>query len=354
LIERLEMITCGGRDAGKSIFEIDFDRQGESSRDGFRERHGLLVHGGGERVVQRIAHTDTARRELERTIRTADVLVRRLGVTRYPPELSRVVGYRPDGRAPFLVATRRGRPLSEMGDQLPLEAGRLWAVVDGILTVLRQLNDLRLVHRDIRPETLWWDGTSVQLADFGLTLDEGEPRGAAAGADPWRSPEQAKGQGRADCRDDVYSAGAVIFHLATGEEATTAADMRDRVRWLDSSQRTLLEGVFTDEARQRVSGYTLRLRRDTQAGRSTGPGPGTSGPPRLAEREQQARQHFHELRARQHAFNQRQHRPSYPQPPATSPGTRPVTSVLRGRAVVLSVALAVTLLGALIAVLALA
>lgn len=351
------MITCGGRDAGKSIFEIDFDRQGERSRDGFRERHGLLVHSGGERVVQRIAHTDAARRELERTVRTADVLVRRLGVTRYPPELSRVIGYRTDGRAPFLVATRRGRPLSEAVDQLPLEAGQLWAVVDGVLTVLRQLNDLRLVHRDIRPETLWWDGTAVQLADFGLTLDEGEPRGAAAGADPWRSPEQAKGQGRADCRDDVYSAGAVIFHLATGEEATTAADMRDRVRWLDSSQRNLLEGVFTDEARQRVSGYTLRLRRDTQAGRSTGPGPGTgpgtSGPPRLAELEQQARQHFHELRARQYAFNQRQHRPAYPQPPTAPPGTRPGMLVLRRRAVVLSAALAVTLLGMLIAVLAL-
>ncbi len=60
--------------------------------------------------MQRIAHTDQARRELDRTVRTADVLIRRLGVTRYPPELSRVVGYRPDGRAPYLVATRRGRP----------------------------------------------------------------------------------------------------------------------------------------------------------------------------------------------------------------------------------------------------
>ncbi len=347
------MITCGGRDAGKSIFEIDFDRQGETSRNGFRERHGLLVHGGGERVVQRIAHTDAARQELERTVRTADVLVRRLGITRYPPELSRVVGYRPDGRAPYLVATRRGGPLSALGDRLPLEAGQLWAVVDGILTVLRQLNDLRLVHRDIRPETLWWDGTTVQLADFGLTLDEGEPRGAAAGTDPWRSPEQAKGQGRADCRDDVYSAGAVIFHLATGEEATTAADMRDRVRWLDASQRKLLEGVFTDEARQRVSGYALRLRRDTDAGRSTGPGPGASRPPRLAEVEQQARQHFHELRARQHAFSRQQHRPAYPQPPAVPPRDRPLMPAGRRRVVVLSVALAAALLGVLIAVLAL-
>ncbi|MGV4985974.1 protein kinase domain-containing protein [Streptomyces sp. NRAIS4] len=344
------MITCGGRDAGKSIFEIDFDHQGESSRNGFRERRGLLVHGGGEHVVQRIAHSDAARRELDRTIRTADVLVRRLGITGYPPELSRVIGYRPDGRAPFLVATRRGRPLSEIGDRLPLAAGQLWAVVDGILAVLQHLGDLRLVHRDIRPETLWWDGTTVQLADFGLTVDEGEPRGGTAGADPWRSPEQAKGQGRADSRDDVYSAGAVIFHLATGEEATGAADMRDRVRWLDSSLRNLLEGVFTDEARQRVSAYTLRLRRGTPPDAIGTHGP--KRPPTASEREQRARQNFHELRARQHAFNQRQHRPAYPQPPARPPGTRRVMPVERRWVLVLSVALALAVIGVLIAVLA--
>ncbi|MEV5880073.1 hypothetical protein AB0L75_38880 [Streptomyces sp. NPDC052101] len=355
------MITCGGREAGKSIFEIDFDQQGESARDGFRERRGLLVHGGGEHVVQRIALSDTARRELERTIRTADVLVRRLGVTAYPPELSRVVGYRPDGRAPFLVATRRGTPLSATAGRLPLPPGELWKITDGLLAVLRHLGDLRLVHRGIRPENLWWDGSTVQLADFGLAVDEGEPRGGPAGAAPWRSPEQATGQGRADCRDDVYAAGAVLFHLATGEEATTAAEMRDRVRWLDTSLRTLLEGVFTDEARQRVSGYTLRLRRDTQAGRSTGPGPGVTGPQRTSDLEQQARQRFRELRARQHAFNERQRASGWPQRPEYDPATghpffRPVP--VRGTgpqpAVVVSVVLVVALIGALIAVLALA
>ncbi|WP_159046327.1 protein kinase domain-containing protein [Streptomyces sp. MMG1121] len=304
--------------------------------------------------MQRIAVTDGARRELERTVRTADVLIRRLGVTRYPPELSRVVGYRPDGRAPFLVATRRGRPLSETADRLPLPPGEFWAVTDGVLTVLRHLGDLRLVHRDIRPENLWWDGTTVQLADFGLALDEGEPRGGAAGADPWRSPEQALGKGRADCRDDVYATGAVLFHLATGEEATAAAEMRDRVRWLDTSLRTLLDGVFTDEARHRVTGYTLQLRRDTQAGRSTTQGPGQVRPPRLAEREQQARQHFRELRARQRAFHERAHRPAYAPAPSPPPGGYPAPRPGRRQTVVVSVVLAVALIAVLTAVLALA
>ncbi|OIJ98539.1 hypothetical protein BIV23_29770 [Streptomyces monashensis] len=314
------------------------------------------MHGGGEHVVQRIAHTDGARRELERTVRTADVLVRRLGVTRYPPELGRVIGYRPDDRAPFLVATRRGRPLAELAARLPLPPGELSAVADGVLTVLRHLNDLRLVHRDIRPATLWWDGTTVQLADFGLTLDEGDPRGGPAGTDPWRSPEQAAGRGRADCRDDVYAAGAVLFHLTTGEEVTTAAEMRDRVRWLDPGLRTLLDGVFTDEARHRVTGYTLQLRRDTRTGRSTAQGPGARRVPGMAEREQEARQHFRDLRARQYAFEQASRRAPYAAAGAPGPAVRTAwpPDPRRWRTVVVYAVLAVALIAVVAAVVAVA
>lgn len=304
------MITCGGRGAEKSIFEIDFD-QGEKTKDGFRERRGVLVHGGGERVIQRIAYTDQARRELGRAVRNADLLVRRLGVTRYPPELSRVIGHRPDGRAPFLVATRRGRPLSELRDELPLPPGELWSAVDGIIAVLTQLNELRLVHRDIRPETLLWDGGSVQLADFGLAVHEGEERGAAVGTDPWRSPEQAAGLGKADCRDDVYSAGAVIFHLATGEDAAATPDMRGRVRLLDSSLRNLLDGVFTDAARHRITGFALRRRWEGVPAK-----PETARPHTPVEVEMEARRRFHELRARQRAYT---HRALAPPPPVRVP-----------------------------------
>ncbi|KKD06691.1 protein kinase domain-containing protein [Streptomyces sp. WM6386] len=304
------MITCGGRGAEKSIFEIDFD-QGEKTRDGFRERRGVLVHGGGERVVQRIAYTDQARRELANAVRFADLLVRRLGVTSYPPELSRVIGHRPDGRAPFLVAVRRGRPLSELRDELPLPPGELWSAVDGIIAVLTKLNELRVVHRDIRPEALLWDGKSVQLTESGIAVHEGEDRGAAVGTDPWRSPEQTAALGKADCRDDVYPAGAVIFQLATGEDAAATPEMRGRVRLLDSSLRNLLEGVFTDSARHRISGFTLRTRWEGGSVK-----PETARPHTPVEVEMEARRRFHELRARQRAYRQRVLAP--PPPPRVS------------------------------------
>jgi serine/threonine protein kinase len=350
LIERVEMITCGGREAEKSIFEIDFD-QGEDARDGFRERHGVLVHSGGERILQRIAYTDEARRELGRAVKNADNVVRRLGVTRYPRELTRVVGHRPDGRAPFLVTTRRGRPLAEVRDELPLKPGQLWTAVDGIIAVLTQLHDLRLVHRDIRPETLLWDGAGVQLAEFYLGAHEGDERRGPVGADPWRSPEQAAGLGKADCRDDVYSAGAVIFHLATGEEIGPSPDMRERMRYLDGSLRTLLDRVFTDLARERASGFGLRQRREGQSGRGpAGSVPGAPEPMSVTRQEMQARDNFRDLRARQRAFNARSVPPPY-RPPARSPARPPRTARDRTpvlRAPLTAVAAAVLLVAVLI------
>lgn len=306
------------------------------------------MHGGGEQIVQRIAYTDQARDELRRAVRTADLLARRLGVTGYPRELTRVVGHRPDGRAPYLVATRRGTPLSELRGELPLHAGQLGAVIDGIIAVLTQLADLRLVHRDIRPGTLLWDGTSVQLTESGLVVDESDERGRAVGTDPWRSPEQAGGLGKADSRDDVYSAGAVIFHLATGEEASAAADMRARTQLLDSSLHNLLEGVFTDHARQRVSGFALRRRRATQTGRDPGVPAGPPVPPTVPQAEQQARENFRVLRAQQLAH--RAARLPRPQPTGVLPPTGPSGPWWRVRPPAVAVLLAAVV--ALVALLA--
>ncbi|MGW7005231.1 protein kinase domain-containing protein [Streptomyces sp. NPDC054933] len=343
MIERVELITCGGRSDESSVFEIEFE-EGEHTRSGFRERHGVLVHGGGEQVVQRLAYTDQARRELGRAVKTGSGLERRLGRAGYPPELSRVVGYQLDGRVPFLLSTRRGRPLAERAASLPLAAQELWPVVDGIIAVLARLAELRLVHRDITPGSLLWDGTAVQLGDFGLALNEGELRGAAVGSDPWRPPDQATGLGGADCRDDVYAAGAVIFQLATGEEITAAADMRGRVKLLDSTLSDLLEGVFTDTARERVSGFALRQRRRGSAGQ-TAPGDPWA-PPRLvsrAQREHEARDNFRRLRQEQwehrHKVLQNSRRPALPQALPPSPRTRVLVGLL---ALVVLVAAVVT------------
>ena len=77
-----------------------------------------------------------------------------------------------------------------------------------------------LVHRDLKPANLLItpDGR-LKLADFGLTRPpvSGDPEGGVTGGTwAYASPEQR--QGRAPTiADDLYSLGAVLYHLLTGQ-----------------------------------------------------------------------------------------------------------------------------------------
>lgn len=80
-----------------------------------------------------------------------------------------------------------------------------------------------VVHGDIKPANIMVDSDgTIKLADFlALTPPDGGERPESlrenvVGTPNYMSPEQACGNGKLDFRTDIYSLGAVLYHLVTG------------------------------------------------------------------------------------------------------------------------------------------
>jgi serine/threonine-protein kinase len=97
-------------------------------------------------------------------------------------------------------------------------------VVLAVAEALRHAHQKGLIHRDVKPENviLTKDG-NVKLADLGLarlTSDEKwamAEAGMAIGTPYYISPEQVRGQVDVDIRSDIYSLGATLYHMITGQ-----------------------------------------------------------------------------------------------------------------------------------------
>ncbi len=124
-----------------------------------------------------------------------------------------------------------------------LDRGRIFAEPAAIEVALAVAEALRhdlgrgLIHRDVKPANviLAPDGV-IKLVDLGLarpTEDEGwalAEAGMAVGTPEYISPEQVRGQVDVDIRSDLYSLGATLYHMVTGQVPYGGVTTREAMR----------------------------------------------------------------------------------------------------------------------------
>jgi serine/threonine protein kinase len=204
---------------------------------GSYELHGIVGEGAMGRVYEgrhtrlrsmryaiKVLHAELTRQHevVERFLREAEATA---GLVH--PNIVAVadVNVLPDGR-PYIVAElltgeHLGALLERRGKLSVSEAVHLCRQV---CNALAYAHSKGIVHRDIKPENLFLtgeDGRTVKVLDFGISHIDGQhaqltKAGVVLGTPAYMPPEQATGS-RIDHRADVYSLGAILYELLTGE-----------------------------------------------------------------------------------------------------------------------------------------
>lgn len=158
------------------------------------------------------------------------------------PNCVQLVDFGLDEGQPYLVVEFvEGQTVAEQLDHGPLEPRRAVRIIIQVLAGLIHAHDRGILHRDLKPanlmivEAVGYEDF-VKILDFGLAKIIGEAdrrevtvHGVALGTPGYMSPEQAAGM-PADLRADLYSSGAVLYHLLTGVKVFEGGNVHSILR----------------------------------------------------------------------------------------------------------------------------
>ncbi len=136
-----------------------------------------------------------------------------------------------DGTFYYVMELLPGLSLDELLRQHgPLEPERVVHLLEQVCAALDEAHRIGLIHRDLKPANIFASQRGgvydvAKLLDFGLVKEQHRPTedsqtsssGGISGTPSYMAPEQALDYDQVDPRGDLYSLGAVAYHLLTGQ-----------------------------------------------------------------------------------------------------------------------------------------
>ncbi|MBA4188657.1 MAG: hypothetical protein C0467_11720 [Planctomycetaceae bacterium] len=123
----------------------------------------------------------------------------------------------------------------------PLEVSTACHYARQVAFGLQHAHEQKFVHRDIRPANMLLDrGGVVKILDFGLVRSEADETGeltrqavdrSILGTEDYIAPEQAVDSSTVDIRADLYSLGATLYFLLSGQTLFPDGPAGEKMVW---------------------------------------------------------------------------------------------------------------------------
>ena len=140
------------------------------------------------------------------------------------------------GKPYFSMKLIDGQPLSDLLSSGPMDVKEACQIAVQVCNAIHFAHRKGILHRDLKPSNILIDSDGMaHVTDFGLAKQisvesDLTQTGAVIGTPAYMSPEQAAGErGEIGTHSDIYSLGALLYHMVTGRPLFQAASPVDVV-----------------------------------------------------------------------------------------------------------------------------